>query len=240
MNPALPLLLQYPVDVNVRVSSPYQEDRDSVWLDGEEANQFHRWTPLMWATYPPGLRFGFDYKPIPVVTMLLRAQANPQLGSCDGTTPLTLAVARADQDDLVRRMGMVAPSPEENRALIELLCMQYGATGPPIMPPDCAILQRNVETEAHRLVRQEWRRKYLVPNIVRRFWILWDWSPNLAHWVLRARERCWAPPGSWVQLRGEWIHYEEGGPCYNTSFPKPGPLLGPLLTHGVNKGTLRV
>ena len=85
--------------------------------------------------------------------------------------------------------------------------------------------------DAIERLRREWRTKYLTDKLKLRFWIVWDWADKLAAWMLRARERCWVPPGSWVLLRKKWIYYEKGGACYNKPFPTPEPFLGPLLRH---------
>ena len=77
VHPALPLLLQYGANVNVRCSS--------VAPQRNPETRVHRWTPLMWAARS---------NLVAVVRALLDARADPQLSDCDGSTPLTVAIVR--------------------------------------------------------------------------------------------------------------------------------------------------
>ena len=173
MHPALPLLLEYGADVNVRCSS--------VAAQPNAGSRFHRWTPLMWAVWLSE-HYGADYR---VARVLLDAGADPQLSDCDGSTPLTLTL----------------PSEGYHQSLVKLLCKQPTATLAPIPPPQCEVLGLNVETDANRQLRRKGHARYLI-HVLFRFVNLRMGlrSRSALRAGCCTRASCWAPPGSVVYL----------------------------------------
>tara|TARA_X000001036_G_scaffold422505_1_gene445517 strand:+ start:2697 stop:3794 length:1098 start_codon:yes stop_codon:yes gene_type:complete len=196
-HPALPLLLEYGADVNVRCSS--------VAPQPNAGSRFHRWTPLMWAVWLSEL-YGADYR---VARALLDAGADPQLSDCDGSTPLTLTL----------------PSEDYHQSLVKLLCKQPTAALAPIPPPECEVLGLNVETDANRQLRRKGHTRYLIHVLFRFVNLRLRSRERIARWLLYARERCWAPPGSEVYLHKGTenetkVEKPEGGKCYRKLAPE--------------------